>query len=212
MKPVLISTTLLASSIVSASTAIDGWYINPFGGVSHIASNIHTRFFGTLHSDVKYNLGYNAGVRLGYQSTPMRYEFEYTYINADARRYRIDDIEQINVGGSASANLVTANLYYDFPELWNAISPFIGVGIGYALMKTTLTTSDLFSAARFSLNSNQFAYQGIAGLTYNFSENYAINANYRYTATTSSTRFGRSFQVQMGNAGVIYRFDGCDYK
>ena len=217
MKRVLFSIALLTSNIASASIAIDGWYISAFGGVSSLSSTIHTRFLGTLHSDDRYKLGYNAGGRIGYKSNPMRYEFEYTYVHANAKSFLLDGVEPINIGGQASAHIPMVNLYYDFPEFLDAISPFIGIGIGYSLMKTSLTSSGLLTGTSssitfFSQTANQFAYQGIAGLTYNFSENYAISANYRYTATTTNKRFGRSFQVQMGNAGIIYRFDGCNYK
>ncbi|MGC1183073.1 outer membrane protein [Legionella sp.] len=211
MKFALFSTALLASGIASASVAIDGWYLSAFGGYSYLSSNVNTHYFGAFHSDVRYHNGYNAGGRIGFQSNPIRYEFEYTYINATPKRYRINHISQLGVSGRATANVVMANLYYDFPDMLNAISPFLGVGIGYAFIKTTLNSTGPYGITLFDVSGNAFAYQGTAGLTYNFSESYAINASYRYTTTTNSNRFGRSLQAQMGNVGVIYRFDGCNY-
>lgn len=212
MKFVLFSTALLASSIASASTAIDGWYLSAFGGYSHLSSNINTHRFGTFHSDARYHDGYNAGGRIGFQSNPIRYEFEYTYVNAKAEHFRVNRFEQLGVNGHATANLLMANLYYDFPEMLDAISPFAGIGIGYAFMQTSLNSNGPFYPTLFKETGNAFAYQGTVGLTYNFSENYALNAAYRYTATSNSGHFGKSFQAQMGSVGVIYRFDRATYK
>lgn len=212
MKFILFSSALLATGIASAAAPVNGWYLSAFGGYTHLSSNINTSHFGTFHSNVDYTNGYNAGGRLGFQSNPIRYEFEYTYINATAKEFRINHIRQSGVTGNASSNLVMANLYYDFPEMLTTISPFIGVGIGYSFMQTNLDSDGPFGATFFKANGNAFTYQGTAGLTYNFSENYAINAAYRYTATSNAGRFGKSFQAQMGNAGIIYRFDTVSYK
>jgi len=64
----------------------------------------------------------------------------------------------------------------------------------------------------FKLVDNEFAYQGTVGLTYNFAENYALNVGYRYIATSHGNSFGKVFQAQVANAGVIYRFDRGNYK
>ncbi|MDR3441765.1 MAG: OmpW family outer membrane protein [Legionella sp.] len=212
MKFALFSTALLATSIASAATSVDGWYASAFGGYTYLSSNINTHRLGAFRSDPSYNNGYNAGGRIGFQSNPIRYELEYTYLQASTDRFRINHIRQTGVTGTSSANLAMANLYYDFPDVLAAISPFAGVGIGYAFLQTTLNSTGPFGATLFKVDGNSFAYQGTVGLTYNFSENYAINASYRYTATTSNDRFGRTFQAQMGNAGVIYRFDNGHYK
>lgn len=213
MKFALCSTALLVTGIASAATPIDGWYASAFGGYTHLSSNINTNNFdgGVFRSDVDYQGGWNAGGRIGFQSCPMRYEFEYTYLSANAQRFQVNHISQTGVSGKAAANLLMANLYYDIPEFVETLSPFLGVGVGYALTKTTLSSTGPFGLTFFNANREAFAYQGTAGITYNFSENYALNASYRYTATPTSGRFGRSFQAQMGNVGIIYRFDTCCY-
>jgi opacity protein-like surface antigen len=212
MKFALFSTALLASSIASAYPAIDGWYFSAFGGYSHLSSNINNYYFGNLRSDVRYHNGYNAGGRIGFQSNPIRYEFEYTYVNASPDRFHINYINQIGVNGHATSNMVMGNLYYDFPEILDAISPFVGVGIGYSFMEVNLDSTGPFGATFFKASKDVFTYQGTVGLTYNFSENYAINAAYRYAATGNGGHLGGSTQIQMGNAGVIYRFDRGNYK
>jgi opacity protein-like surface antigen len=212
MRVALFSTALLATGIASAAVPINGWYASVFGGYSQLSSNIHTTHLGQLRSSPSYDDTYNAGGRVGFQSNPIRYELEYTYLNGDVDRFKVDYIRQTGVSGHLNANLIMANLYYDFPEVLGAISPFLGVGIGYAFMQASLNSTGPLAATFFKESGNAFAYQGSAGLTYNFSENYAINASYRYAATSSSDHFGKSFQAQMGNAGIIYRFDSVNYK
>jgi opacity protein-like surface antigen len=212
MKFAFFSTALLASCVASAAPAVNGWYVNAFGGYSSLPSNINTGRYGVFLSNVRYHDGYNVGGRIGFQSNPIRYEFEYTYISAHPNSFRVDYFSQPNVGGRLSQNLLMANLYYDFPEILDTISPFIGGGIGYGFLETTLTSTGPFLSTFFKEKGNSFAYQGTAGLTYNFAENYAINAAYRYVATANNRNFGRSFQAQMGSAGITYRFDCGTYK
>ena len=62
------------------------------------------------------------------------------------------------------------------------------------------------------MNDNVFSYQGTAGITYNFAEQYAVNIAYRYIATSKPEDFGRIFQAHLASAGVSYRFDCDTYK
>jgi opacity protein-like surface antigen len=64
----------------------------------------------------------------------------------------------------------------------------------------------------FTVSENEFAYQGTAGLTYNFAEYYALNVAYRYAAVGSKGDYGKIFQTNLATAGVIYRFDRGNYK
>jgi opacity protein-like surface antigen len=103
------------------------------------------------------------------------------------------------------------NAYYDFPNMLPAISPFLGVGLGYAYLQTSLSTVGPFAATYLSAHEGAFSYQGTAGITYNFAESYAINLAYRYVATNKINDFGRSFQAQIGSVGAVYHFDGGTY-
>ncbi|MBI2785792.1 MAG: porin family protein [Legionella longbeachae] len=213
MKFALFSATLLATGIASAAVPVNGWYSSVFGGYTYLPGNVSTTRFGVLFSDSSYKDGYNAGARIGYQSNPIRYELEYTYIHASTKNFEANDIPQIGVSGNSSANLGMANIYYDFQDvIIPAVSPFLGIGIGYAYVQTSLNSTDPFGGVFFKHNQSSFAYQGTAGLTFNFAENFALNAAYRYAATSTSNQFGKIFQAHMTNAAIIYRFDTCDYK
>ncbi|MGL5741691.1 MAG: outer membrane protein [Legionella sp.] len=214
MKFALFSATLLASSIASAATPVNGWYASAFGGYAYLSSNVSKDVLGLFElSHTSYRSGFNAGARLGYQSNPIRYELEYTYVQANTKHFQINHISQTSVSGKAFANLGMVNLYYDFADtILPTISPFLGLGIGAAQSKVNLESTGQFFGTSFEATAYSFAYQGTAGLTYNFAENFALNASYRYLRTSNTDKFGRAFQAQLGDVGVVYRFDQCDYK
>ena len=209
----LLSMALLASSVATAATPVDGWYTSVFGGYTYLTDNIHNYDnYGRFRNDAGYNGGYNAGGRIGYQSNPLRYELEYTYLEANAKHFDLNYRRQVAVTGYASGNLFMGNAYYDFPDMLPAISPYLGVGIGYAYLQGTLNSAGPLATTYFSANESAFAYQATAGITYNFAENYAVNLAYRYVATDKTNGFGKAFQAQIANAGVVYHFDRGNYK
>lgn len=174
--------------------------------------NIYNFAYGVFRDEVGYNNGYNAGGRIGYQSNPIRYEVEYTYLRGEARKFNLNFITQLGVTGFTSANTIMANIYYDCPDMLPAIAPFIGLGIGYASLRTELDSIGPFRPSYFTTSDSAFAYQGTVGITYNFSENYAANLAYRYIATDNSSNFGKTYQAHLASVGAIYRFDQGNYK
>lgn len=208
MKIRLISAALLASNLASAATAIDGWYSSVFGGYTYFPNNINTYSNGYFLNGASYNGGYNAGGRLGYQSNPLRYELEYTYLHANVRHFEVDYVRPDLADGYTQANLFMVNAYYDFPQMLPTISPFLGIGLGYSYLQTSLGTDSL---TYLSNHVGAFAYQGTAGITYNFAESYSVNLAYRYVATNKNSTFGKTFQAQIASVGAIYRFDGATY-
>ncbi|AWN74651.1 OmpW family outer membrane protein [Legionella anisa] len=207
MKLALFTTALLAAG-TAASSSVNGWYASGFGGYTYSPSNVERIYYDFFYlSDVHYRWGYNAGGGLGYQSNPIRYEFQYTYLYVDTNQYSVNHRPALDIDGGTKANILMANLYYDFPEKLAKISPFLGVGIGYAFMHATLNSTSRFKRPHFNVDQNSFAYQGTAGLTYNIRENFAINAAYRYFASTDKSNWGKNLQAHMANVGVVYRFD-----
>jgi len=213
MKKVLISATLLATHIASAATPINGWYGSVFGGYAYVPNNISNTQLGLTRSNASYQSGFDAGGSFGFKSNPMRYEGELTYIDAKIDHFLVNNINQTGTTGYTNAVLAMANIYYDFPEIVCAIQPFLGVGLGYAWVNGKLySTGPAAGGTQFTGSNGLFAYQATAGLTYNFSESYALNLGYRYVATERADQLGKSFQAHLGNIGAIYRFDGARYK
>ena len=210
-KIITISACLLASSI-QAATAIDGWYGGVFGGYSFMEGNVSKVINNLSFQGTEYRQGWNAGGRFGYQSNPMRYELEVTYAKADTKDFTVNGIQQTGVSGDSNAIIGLVNVYYDFPDVVPAISPFIGAGIGAASVESRLFSTGPAGPINFSQRTDVFAYQGTAGATYNFAENYAFNLAYRYTATDRADKLGKHFQAHMASLGFVFRFDEYQYK
>lgn len=210
MRICVFSAALLTAGLCQAATPVNGWYSSVFGGYTYIAENVTRTYNGLVWDDPTWNSGYNAGARIGFQSNPLRYEAEFTYLNAQLKYFALNDIRQFNASGSTTAAMIMANIYYDFPDMVPAISPFIGLGIGYDRVQATLQSNNIpFGYQHLKATDNLFAYQFTAGLTYNFSENYAVNLAYRYIGTDRSSNLGKISESNLASAGVIYRFDNC---
>ena len=212
MRFALVSVALLASSMAQAATPINGWYASGFGGYAYVPNNINTTYYGLTRSHATFESGFDAGGSLGFKSNPMRYEGELTYIKADLNKFNINQIQQTGNNGYSNAFVALANVYYDFPNLLNAIQPFRGVGVGYGWVEDKLNSTGPLGITQFSGSNSAVAYQATGGLIYNFSESYALNLGYRYVASAHLGNLGDNFQAQLANLGAVYRFDGSNYK
>ena len=232
MKIAFFSSALLVANTAMGATPINGWYSSLFGGANYLFDNIHVIKHDFERTRASYDFGYVAGGRLGFQNSLIRYEAEVTYLNADIKRFRINDIPQRRVRGDANAVFGMANVYYDFPDMVPAISPFLGVGLGYGWVEGRLGSCNVchphhplhhllhpfhhpFDHHRpidHHGSSSVFAYQTTFGFTYNFEENYALNIAYRYIGTTRVDALGKVFQANLGTVGIIYRFNEHIYK
>ena len=110
-------------------------------------------------------------VSLGWQFHPMmRAEIEGGYRNLDT-----------DGAGSGDADVWTA-MFNGIFDIKNdtMFTPYIGVGIGYAYENL-----DANAAAGGNNNESAFAYQGIAGVSFNIDNNWAVTAQYNYIDTTN---------------------------
>jgi opacity protein-like surface antigen len=212
MRTLLAATAVLVSQVTIAATPINGWYGSLFGGFAYLPNNVSKTVNGLTRTEPVYHLGYDAGGSFGYKSNPLRYEAELTYVRAGLDAFRVNGLAQTGVAGFSSATLAMANVYYDFPELIPCIQPFLGVGLGYGFLNAKLNSSGPNGATNFSGANSVFAYQPIAGLTYNFAEEFGLALSYRYVGTERSERLGSVFQAHLFNAAFVYRFDGNRYK
>lgn len=212
MKRAFLPALLLASGVALGATPVDGWYAGAFGGFAWLPKNIDKTVDGLTFDNASFKGGYDAGGRIGYKRYPLRYEGEVTWISAKINDYAINGVRQQGAVGQNNTLLAMANIYYDFPPIVPAISPLLGLGIGYAFVDTSIEAFGPVLRSSFNTNASAFAVQGIAGLTYNFAENYALDLSYRYVGTTHIGDNGRMYQANLGNAGIVYRFDEASYK
>ena len=112
---------------------------------------------------------------------------------------------------------ILANGYLDLGT-WSGITPYIGGGLGGALVRsmefTRLTTPTAFPS---QVNSRwNFAWAAMAGVSYNLSSNFLIDLGYRYLnmgdLPTETNVFGNSLNIKSLSdhefrLGVRYMFD-----
>lgn len=195
-----------------AATPIDGLYASVLGGYTYTPSNINASYSNTVLNSIRYQNGYDVGGNIGYKGNPMRYEGEITYLKANVARFYLSDILQTEPTGYDNGVIGMLNVYYDVPKMNPTLQPFLGAGLGYGWIQAKLRAEGPTTITAFNAENSSFAYQGMAGVTYNFSENYALNLWYRYLGTTHLSQFGEIFQAQTVNASATYRFDENDYK
>ena len=212
MRAVFFSAAVLASQISIAATPIDGWYSTLFGGYAYLPNNVTLTSGGNTWSQPTYHFGYDVGGSIGFKSNPMRYEGELTYVKANVDGFKVNNISQTGIDGYSDAFLAMANVYYDFPAFLPCIQPYLGVGVGYGIVEAMLKGQGPYAQTRFSGRNGVFAYQPIAGFAYNYSENFAITASYRYVATNRVDDLGKIFQSHLANVGLVFRFNSGTYK
>jgi opacity protein-like surface antigen len=205
---------LIVMSISSAyaATPIDGLYSVAFGGLALEPGNINNAINNYQISNSQYASGFNAGGALGYKQAFWRYEAEVSYIKADLNQVNIDHVKyrSPSVLGYSQAVVGLLNAYVDLPfKQASLLQPFIGAGLGYAWVQNDINVQPYINSL---FNHNAFAYQGTAGLTFHFSENYGLNVAYRYVGTTHINQLGNTFQAHLISGGAIYRFDECEFK
>lgn len=81
--------------------------------------------------------------------------------------------------GSVESTYLMANAYYDFNPI-GAFRPYVGGGVGVAMVDVDYSPSDL---PIISDDDTVFAYQAIAGASFDLSDRMALFAQYRYRGT-----------------------------
>ncbi len=170
----------LVSAISSAAVAqtTSGYYIGGGGGVNW---NDYTgegpppppppsspSGSGLTSSNLEFDTGWAALVQFGHKwENGFRGEIE-----ASRRVNDLDDGGAGVVGGEFRQWAVMGNVLYDIALGLGGLQPYIGAGLGVARINIEGNGHD-----------SVFAYQGIAGIAYNISQNLALWLDYRYFAT-----------------------------
>lgn len=150
--------TVCTLALPTAMQAAEGFYVGGQGGVNFLDVNAH-------HSHLKTDVGYNLGIVGGYKwCNGISAEAEITYRRNDVR----------HISGDIHTWSYMVNGYYDLPVCWCVpVTPYLGAGIGYD--RTELKIH------RFGRgHSDEFAWQLMAGLNYEFCNNVVVNAEYKF--------------------------------
>ncbi len=197
IRSLLLSAAVLAAVPFAASAQVTpGWYLGLSGGLNILRDG---DVGGAGRAD--YDKGWAALGGVGYQFGDFRLEFE--------PGYRSNDLDSIRnaatAGGEVSALSGMLNVYHDFMPS-SQFNPYLGVGAGAARIKADGITRNGVTIA--DGNDTVFAYQGIAGATYAFTRNLAVDAAYRYFDTQDAKISGSdlAYKSHTVTVGLVYRF------
>jgi outer membrane protein OmpA-like peptidoglycan-associated protein len=160
----------------------NGWYIGLEGGGNWNSDN--DAGFATVPPlfapvDIEFDTGWAALATIGYAfpDSGWRVEGEYGYRHND-----VDAIGGLPANGELTANTLMANVLYDF-KLMDRLTLSVGAGAGaeHSTFDDGVIDQD---------EDYNFAYQGIAGLSYAMTPRMDLTLNYRYLRTDESSYHG----------------------
>jgi outer membrane protein OmpA-like peptidoglycan-associated protein len=162
-----------------ASALSVGPYVGLGGGLN-IQRDMDLKGPGVDGTSIDSNLGWGALLSLGYRfSNGLRGEIEGGY-----RRNNVDEIDNCGSCGSDGFTRAwsgMANLLYDFNYDNFPLHPYLGAGVGAANVRAGGVGP--VPNTSFDDSAWAFAYQGIAGVSYQVSKPVELFAEYRYFAT-----------------------------
>ncbi len=183
LRSTLLAATILAAPALAVAQPVSGPYIALGGGYNLRQSTAieldnapvsgRQAFDGGWVGLGSFGWGFGNGLRL---------ELEGGYRSNDADTLRIDgEGKYANINGSFSQWSAMANVLFDIDLGLDWMSPYVGAGAGWAWMRG----KSVIDGNGYSGTDNQFAYQGIVGLSFPIEPvpGLAITAEYRYFAT-----------------------------
>lgn len=191
-----------------AATPANGLYVSGHLGFAMPSDSTVTDSTSPGDSlEFDFDSGLALGLAVGYRFGSTRLEGEIAYQKND-----VDDIT-VSEAGVGSASLKSAgvpfsadvkttsfllNGYYDFLND-SAFTPYLTVGMGFAKVKASISLPSV--PLTESDSDTVFAYQIGAGLEYALSQTVALDARYRYSAT-SDPSFG-TIEAETGSHNLL---------
>ena len=206
IRTLLIGTAVAVSLPLAAQAGTNGFYVGGAAGVN-FATDASIKN-GAFSDTLKYDTGAAGSLSVGYgYGNGIRTELEASL--------RSNDINGLKNNGLASPSGTTrtwgvlVNALYDI-NTGTAFTPYVGAGVGLGIVNAKLNAANV---SQFNGTDTQFAYQGIAGVSYAINQNLALTADYRYLGTTDAKFSGNnntSWKVANGNhtllAGLRWTF------
>ena len=200
-KALLAAAAIVALPVAAQAQSLQpgGVYIGAEGGLNWMLDTQFTGIVtvpgvgaGSTAINANYGIGWLAGGVIGYDFLGPRVELEGVY------RSNTGNLSLPGVAGSVSSYVdqvsVMANVYYDFMA-GQMLVPYVGAGAGVAFL-TGGTSGG-------SASATAFAYQAMAGVGWNVSEQFRVNLEGRYYGTTAPN------YNYVGNAsGIAYQLNG----
>ncbi|MEI6558749.1 MAG: OmpA family protein [Rhodospirillaceae bacterium] len=189
----LIGTALAVSLPLAAQAGTNGLYVGGAAGANFAADAKMKPSVGASDT-VRFDTGPAGALSLGYgYGNGFRTEFE-----ASVRSNNVNGLKNNTVarpGGSTTTWGLMVNGLYDI-NTGTAFTPYVGAGIGLGIVDAKLTGN---STTIYKGTDTQFAYQGIAGVSYAINDNLSLTTDYRYFATTDAKFSGTGLTARVAN-------------
>ena len=193
LRHLLIGSALALSLPVAAQAETNGFYIGGAAGVN-FASDAKMKPLAAADDTIRYDTGFAGSVSGGYGfGNGFRAELEGSVRNNDIKSLKNGVVA--TPGGSTRTWGLLANGLYDI-NTGTAFTPYVGAGIGFGFVEGKLTGN---GATLYDSTDVQFAYQGIAGVSYAINQNLALTTDYRYLGTTDAKFNGGTTPAKVTN-------------
>jgi len=170
----------LATAMSAKADPVPGWYIGAGAG-AQFPTDTNPNVNGT-DNKVSFDTGWEILGDFGYSfANGLRAEGELSEARVDA-----DKVNGLNATSGRINNLdVMGNLLYDF-KTGTRWTPYLGAGLGAASVDAD-HIGTLTNGGSINDSALEFAYQGIAGVSYEIADHWALTTDYRYIRTTDPT-------------------------
>ncbi|GHU03576.1 membrane protein [Alphaproteobacteria bacterium] len=205
----------------------NGWYVGADLGYSYAAKQKDSLSFYDqqvfpydLETKFKPGAAILGHVGYGWGSFRVEGELGYRYSKADTGKISHSyGSGKYDSSGSIRATTLMLNALYDF-DTGTPWTPYIGAGVGGAWLEASSINAGMVtsgSLAKIDDSDLVFAWQGIVGVSYAFTNALSIKADYRTLGTTSAEykiknpvsfdKFEDSYAAHSLLVGFTYKFN-----
>jgi OOP family OmpA-OmpF porin len=198
---------LVAAPAMAQEYQATGLYVGAGAGVNIRTDDSWNVKNTNIDGESSYDIGPAGNIYLGYDWGSFRADAEVSLRTNDVKDAKVNG-QTIFKNGHFRTIGIMANGYYDI-DFGSPFVPYIGAGVGVAMLDSELKAG----GGSFKDFNTQFAYQGIAGVSYNFAPNIAANLEYRYFGNTEPTFSDQGVKLKYDSSnnhtillGVRYTF------
>jgi OmpA-OmpF porin, OOP family len=184
-----VSALALLASPSFANPTVKGFYVGAGAGATFPMDNEIESQTGLQTHKLSFDPGWLVDGQVGYAfGNGLRTEVEVGYRQAENDSIT-NPYNNAGLSGSGNYGVLNSmvNVLYDM-DINTRLTPYIGVGVGYAYVWAKdlgIASSGTSLLSATDKSAGAFAYQGIAGFSYDIMPHWAATLDYRYLATTS---------------------------
>jgi opacity protein-like surface antigen len=197
-----VSMTVVATSMASMAQA-EGFYLKANLGLGMaMDTDVDSTLSSNTIAKMTFDNGFLGSLAAGYDfDSPLRMEFEFMGQKNDQDLFLTDTVSVEMNNGDLRRNSFMVNGFYDV-DTGSPWTPFAGIGIGWS--KLHINDPGFYE----SDDDDVFTYQFIGGVAYGFSEQWSVDAQYRFIGTSDATIDTAEFDFNSNSVilGLRYNF------